>query len=407
MIGAVRIGLDARKLHDFGIGTYIRNLLKQLARLDQNTEFVLLCQPRDVEGLRELGENFRPVIERAGNYSIAEQLKVPLALRREGVTLYHAPHYVLPPLVSCPSVVTIHDCIHLMFPQYLPNRLALRYARTFITLAARRATRVMTVSESSKRDILRYVDTEPDKIDVIYNAFDERFSREPREEDVVRVRERYQLQDEFILYAGNVKPHKNVERLIEAFHLVRQGGLDHLKLVIIGDQVSHYAALRRAVHRFNLHKYVRFLGFMPEDTLAIMYRLAGVFVFPSLYEGFGLPPLEAMASGTPVVVSNVSSLPEVTGDAAILVNPLEPAHIADGIARVLTNDDLRRELRRKGLARAGQFSWEASARRIREIYAQVGAPLPTTMPTTAPATATRPAPTSQAEPVAAGKAPGE
>ncbi len=395
----MRIGIDARKLHDFGIGTYIRNLLRQLARLDQDTEYVLLCRPADAAGLSTLGENFRPVTEGAGNYSVAEQLKVPLALKRERVTLFHAPHYVLPPLVSCRSVVTIHDCIHLMFPQYLPNRLALRYARTFITLAARRANRVLTVSESSKRDILRFVDTEPDKIDVIYNAHDERFSRQPREEDVERVRERFQLQDEFVLYAGNVKPHKNLERLIDAFHLVRSRGLDQLKLVVIGDQVSKYASLRRAVHRHNLHKYVRFLGHLPEETLAVMYRLAGVFVFPSLYEGFGLPPLEAMASGTPVVTSNVSSLPEVTGDAAVLVDPLEPAAIADGIFRVLTNESLRRELRQKGLARASQFSWETSVRRVREIYEQVGAPVP--------APARLPARDAVAQPhvVSSGKAP--
>jgi glycosyltransferase involved in cell wall biosynthesis len=258
-----------------------------------------------------------------------------------------------------------------MFPQYLPNRLALRYARTSMSLAARRATRVLTVSESSKRDIMRFFGTQPDKIDVIYNAYDDRFGVEPREEDVVRVRERYQLHDEFVLYAGNVKPHKNLERLIEAFHLVRNRGLDHLKLVLIGDEISKYAALRRAVHRLQLHKYVRFLGYLPEETLAVMYRLAGVFVFPSLYEGFGLPPLEAMASGTPVVTSNVSSLPEVAGDAALLVDPYDPVAIADGIYRVLTDERLRREMRRKGLARAAQFSWETSARRVREIYQEV------------------------------------
>ena len=166
--------------------------------------------------LDALGQNFRPVTETAGNYSLAEQLAIPLALRREGVTLFHAPHYVLPPLVPCPSVVTIHDCIHLMFPQYLPNTLALGYARASIATAARRATRVLTVSESSKRDILRFVDMPPEKIDVIYNAYDERFAVEPdARKTVVRVRERYQLHDEFVLYAGNVKPHKNLERLIE------------------------------------------------------------------------------------------------------------------------------------------------------------------------------------------------
>src|SRR4030095_4060122 len=145
-----------------------------------------------------------------------------------------------PPRSPSRSVVTIHDCIHLMFPQYLPNRLALGYARTSITLAARRATRVLTVSESSKRGIPRVVATHAEKIDVIYNAYDERFAVEPREEDVVRVRERYQLQDEFVLYAGNVKPHKNLGRLIEAFDLVRKRGLDYLKLIIIGDDISKY-----------------------------------------------------------------------------------------------------------------------------------------------------------------------
>ena len=368
----MRIGIDARKLHDFGIGTYIRNLLRQLARMDCQTEFVILCRPEDRETVAALGDNFRAVVQTAPNYSISEQLRIPLALAREGVTLFHAPHYVLPPLVRCKSVVTIHDCIHLMFPQYLPNRLAYSYARTSIRLAARRATRILTVSESSKRDILRFVDTEPDKIDVIYNAYDDRFAIDPREEDVVRVRERFQLESEFVLYAGNVKPHKNLERLIEAFHLVRKRGLDHLKLVMIGDEISKYTALRRAVHQHQLHKYVRFLGYLPEVTLAVMYRLAGVFVFPSLYEGFGLPPLEAMASGTPVVTSNVSSLPEVAGDAAILVDPYDPRSIADGIYRVLSDERLRRDLRRKGVARAGMFSWEQSVRRVRAIYGEVG-----------------------------------
>ena len=375
----MRIGIDARKLHDFGIGTYIRNLVRHLARLDRETEFVLLCRSGDAAALAALGENFRPVIETAGHYSVAEQVKIPLALRREGVTLFHAPHYVLPPLVSCRSVVTIHDCIHLMFPQYLPGRVALGYARASIALASRRATRVLTVSESSKRDILRFVDIPPAKIDVIANAYDERFSIEPREEDVVRVRERYQLKEQFVLYAGNVKPHKNLERLIEAFRLVRDRGLDHIKLVLIGDEISKYAALRRAVHRHQLYKHVRFLGFMPEETLAVMYRLAAVFVFPSLYEGFGLPPLEAMASGTPVVTSNISSLPEVAGDAALLVDPYEPSAIADGIYSVLTDEHLRQTLRRKGLERAAQFSWETSVKRVREIYQRVSempAPLP-------------------------------
>ena len=152
---------------------------------------------------------------------------------------------------------------------------------------------------------------------------------------MVRVRERYQLPRRFIMYAGNVKPHKNLERLIDAFMMIRRGGRDDLGLLITGSEVSKYATLRRAVHRYHLHRHVRFLGYQPTVTLAALYHLADVFVFPSLYEGFGLSPLEALACGTPVVSSNVSSLPEVLGDAAILTDPYEAESIADGIARAL------------------------------------------------------------------------
>ena len=369
----MRIAIDVRKLHDFGIGTYVRNLVRQLARLDHDTEYVLLCQ-RDDRGLAgSLGENFRSVSEWSGNYSVSEQLMVPFNLARTRASLFHAPHYVLPPLTPCRSIVTIHDCIHLRFPQYLPNRLAYAYARGQFWTATRRARRILTVSEASKQDILRFFHVPEDKVTVIHNAMDEQFGREPAEEAMLHVRERYQLPERFVMYAGNVKPHKNLERLIDAFMRLRRGGLDDVGLLITGSEVSKYATLRRAVHRYNLHKHVRFLGFQPEDTLAVLYRLADAFVFPSLYEGFGLSPLEAMASGTPVVASNVSSLPEVLGDAAVLVDPYDPESIADGIRRVLENGDLRAELRARGFARARRFSWEQSVRRVREIYTEVAA----------------------------------
>ena len=367
----VRIAIDARKLRDYGIGTYVRNLLRHLARIDKTTEYVLLCQPLDVAMLEGLGDNFRTVSERAGNYSFREQISVPLDLRRERIDLFHAPHYVLPPLVPCKSVVTIHDCIHLRFPQYLPNQFAYAYARSSLWVATHRASRVLTVSEASKRDILKYFNVPESKIDVIYNAMDERLGEAPTAEEMQNVRERYQLQDPFVLYAGNIKPHKNLERLIEAFHSLRRGGLEQVKLLIIGDEISKYATLRREVHRHKLHKHVRFLGFVPDKTLACLYRLAGVFVFPSLYEGFGLPPLEAMASGTPVITSNVSSLPEVVGEAALLIDPYDAAAIAAAMRRVLTEPDLAAGMRERGLARVGHFSWDRSVRRIRQIYEEV------------------------------------
>jgi glycosyltransferase involved in cell wall biosynthesis len=258
-----------------------------------------------------------------------------------------------------------------MFPQYLPNRLAYAYARANLWAAARRAERIFTVSETSKADILRYCDVAAERIIVVYNAIDARFATPPEPEAVERVRERYQLHGPFALYVGNIKPHKNLERLIDAFDLVRRGGFERLELLIIGDQISKYPRLRRAVDKHKLHKHVRFLGFVPDDTLAALYRLATVFVFPSLYEGFGLPPLEAMASGTPVVTSNRSSLPEVVGDAAVLVDPYSAASIADGIQQVLSDPELRRSLSARGLARAREFSWDASIRRVHEVYMDV------------------------------------
>ncbi len=371
MIGGVRIGIDARKLHDFGIGTYIRNLLLQLARIDQATDYVLLCRERDQDMAARLGPNFRAVTEPARPYSFGEQIRVPIALRRERVDLFHAPHYVLPPLVHCRSVVTIHDCIHLIFPQYLPGRMAHAYAQATIWTATRRADRILTVSEASKSDILRCFRVPANKIIVTYNAIDPGFLTDPSDEEFARTRERYQLTNPFVLYVGNIKPHKNLERLIDAFDRVRRQGFDELNLVIIGDQISRYQGLRRAVHRHKLHKHVRFLGFVAPATLSVLYRLASVFAFPSLYEGFGLPPLEAMACGTPVLSSNVSSLPEVLGDAALLVDPYSPEAIAEGLARLLTDEALRATLKVRGLARVRLYSWEQSVRRVREVYDEV------------------------------------
>ncbi len=368
----VRIAIDVRKLNDYGVGTYVRNLVEQLALLDHDTEYVLMCKPDDLEFAQRLGPNFRAMVDASGQYSVREQISIPTHLLRTSPQLFHTPHYVLPVLTPCRSIVTIHDCIHLVFPQYLQGRIARTYARSAFWTAVHRASRILTVSEASKRDILRFFSVAPEKVTVIYNAIADRFYDEPPEEEMAQVQERYQLHERFVMYAGNVKPHKNLERLIDAFVLLRQNATyDDLKLLITGSEISTYAPLRRAVHRYNLHKHVRFLGYQSEQTLAVLYRLADVFVFPSLYEGFGLPPLEAMASGTPVVVSNVSSLPEVVGDAGVLVNPYDVTSIADGIRRVLDDAVLRDTLRTRGVARARSFSWPASVKRIHDIYQEI------------------------------------
>lgn len=367
----MRIALDARKIHDFGIGTYIRNLVHELAVLEPDSEFVLFTRPADLGVAAQAGPNCRSVAEKARPYSLAEQFRLPLAAWRAGADLLHAPHYVLPPLTRGKTVVTIHDCIHLRFPQYLPGRAASVYAHGMIRAAARRADRILTVSDASKSDILHYTGVAEAKVVVIPNGLDARFAAAPSDEAIERVRLRFQLSHPFVLYVGNIKPHKNLARLIEAFALARQDGPDDLQLVVIGDEISNYPALRQAVHRHRLDKHVRFFGFQPAATLVVFYRLARAFVFPSLYEGFGLPPLEAMANLTAVVTSNVSSLPEVAGDAALLVDPYDSEAIADGIRRVVHDDALRASLVERGRIRAAEFSWAKSAAATLAVYRQV------------------------------------
>lgn len=375
----MKIAIDARKWRDFGIGTYVRNLVRHLARLDHETTYFVFCDRADEATLRDLAENFVPVVDDSPGYSLAEHISIPLKLRRLEVNLFHSPHYVLPLFCPTPSVVTIHDCIHLLFPQYLPSRMAYVYARYMLGSAIRRSALVLTVSEASRRDILRfYPETDPDRVQVVPNAIDPYLLEDPGEDEMRRVRERYQVRGRFVLYAGNIKPHKNLERLIAAFGLVKQrAGHEDLKLIIIGDEVNRYGSLRRAVEEAGVRQDVRFFGFVPDRTLASLYRMASAFAFPSLYEGFGLPPLEAMSCGTPVVTSRISSLPEVVGDAAVLVDPYSVRDIAMGLERALDDEALRAELVTRGLARAQRFSWDRSVEATHSAYMKVlGVPVP-------------------------------
>ena len=375
----MKVAIDARKWRDYGIGTYVRNLVRHLARLDRDTTYFVFCNRSDESTLRDLAENFVPVVDDSAGYGLREHVSIPLKLRRLGADLLHSPHYVRPLFCSIPSVVTVHDCIHLLFPEYLPSPMAWRYAHFMIGRAVRKSALVFTVSEASRRDILRFYPwADPDKVQVVPNAIDVDLLEDPGAEESERVRERYQIRGRFVLFVGNVKPHKNLERLIASFARLRQeAGHEDLKLLIIGEDVSRYGSLRRTVEAAGVRQDVRFFGYVPDRTLAALYRMASVFAFPSLYEGFGLPPLEAMACGTPVVTSRISSLPEVVGDAAVLIDPYDVEDITRGLRRALEDETLRAALIEKGRVRARGFSWERSAAAVHAGYLKVlGHPVP-------------------------------
>jgi glycosyltransferase involved in cell wall biosynthesis len=376
---SLHIVIDARRIRYFGIGTYIRSLVHALSTIDTTNQYTLVSAPANVLTLSGLPENFHSAVYARSDHSFFDHLAFPVFLRGLSPDLVHIPLNRVPLLMVKPYVVTIHDMANLLFEEeYSTIRMQLRRFRFKRGLV--RANRVIAVSESTKRDVENMLGVPTERMCRVYNAPDPGFfqrATNPGQEQG-RIMERYQINYPFLLYTGNIRRHKNVPRLVEAFAVVRDQLASHpvykdLRLVIIGDTISEHPAVRQAVIKSRVENVVRFLGFVPFDTLRCFYESAAGFVFPSRYEGFGLPPLEAMACGTPVVTSNVSSLPEVVGDAAVLVNPENVFDIARGIRDVLLDEELRARLIRRGREQAARFSWSWTARQVLEIYKQAAA----------------------------------
>ena len=372
----MRVAIDIRRAGDFGFGTYIRNIVNQLARTDNETEYLLIGQQSHMQQFDPLPENFTLLDYPAPPGSFHTHFHLPFLLHKRDVDLLHMPWFYAPAVVPTRLVITVHDLTDVLTPP--PGVPAtLQAGRLFFARRAlARADCIIAVSHSSKRELSRVFDVPEEKIEVVYNALDERFLREPMPTDADRVLERHAVADPFVLYAGNIKPQKNLPRLIEAFAVAKADLRDHpkyanLKLLLIGDSAEEHSDLRRAVLRSRLQSDVRFLGFVPHSVLRVFYSRASAFLFPSLYEGFGLPPLEAMAHGAPVLTSSVSSLPEVFSHAALLVNPENVFEIARGIRQILTEDVMRETLVRRGHELVLKYSWERSAAQVREIYRSV------------------------------------
>ena len=368
----MKIAIDVRRIEDFGIGTYVRNLVRTLASVDSENEYYLMGDPEKATAVTILPKNFHTVCWETPPGTIAMYLELNRLLRANSIDLLHIPYVRVGHYVPCPYLVTVHDVADFIYDTHRSLKQSLRWR--LVRKALQRAQRIIAVSHATKREIESLFSVAPEKIIVVENAIDERFLEAIRSEEREIVLERYQVHDPFLLYVGSAKPQKNVARLIEAFAVIKGELRDdpiyhNLKLIIIGNEISEHSDLRRAVIRTRMQNDVRFLGFVPVDTLKVFYKSAEVFVFPSLHEGFGLPPLEAMAQGTPVVTSNVSSLPEVVGDAAVLVNPENVFDIARGVQQVLMSEDLRWELRRKAKGQLDRFSWERSIGRVLEVYA--------------------------------------
>jgi len=379
-VTAQRIGIDYTSAvrQGAGIGRLTRELVRALIDLDTDSRYILLAATagihgvspalRAVQGHPNVQAKTLPVSDRLLNL-IWHRLRLPLWVEywTGPLDIFHSPDFALPPVRSARSLVTVHDLSFMRVPECSDPRLRAYLARV-VPASIRRADMVLADSKSTRDDVVALLGVDPACVEVVYAGVEERFQRVSDTEVLAAVRARYQLPKRFVLGLGTLQPRKNFPRLIEAHAQVRKKTGEGIGLVIAGGPGWMSEDIFYRMQELGIQDSVRLPGYVADEDLPALYSLADVFAFPSLYEGFGLPPLEAMACGTPVVASDVSSLPEVMGDAALMVNPYDVAALAEGIERLLSDAPLRALCIQRGLDQARQFTWKRSAAKLLQVY---------------------------------------
>lgn len=377
----MRIGIDARSTQVVkekyrGIGRYTLNLINALARIDESNQYHLYINGLWPCDIGTPADNFCldsgmawPLFSRSR--FLEWQVRAPADLRARRFDVFHFTFSQNVPLLkSGPIVVTVHDLISIIFREhYRHNKLRPLFDWMW-TKATKKADRIIAVSESTKRDIIEYLDVPEDKIKVVYEAADPIYGP-VTEDEVESAKKRFKINGSYIMYVGGMDPRKNLEGLLDAYRRLPTDLSREHKLVVVGRLDQWYPEIEKLISEFGLRERVIFTGFVPDEMLVALYNGASVFVLPSLYEGFGLPLLEAMSCRTPVVCSNAASIPEVIGDAALMVDPRDVDGLAAAIERALTDSELREDLREKGFKRAKSFSWEKTARETLAVYEEI------------------------------------
>jgi len=368
----MRIAIDytAAICQRAGIGRYTRELTQALLALDRENRYVLFSAGRSADE-PQWPSNVRRRSVPLRDHQLALiwqrlRLPIPAELFTGPVDLFHSPDFVLPPLLNAASVVTIHDLSFMRLPHCSPPPL-LDYLTRSVPRSARRADAILADSESTRRDVIELLGIDAQRVHVVYAGVDARFAPQPQG-TVREVKARYSIAGPYVLAVGTLQPRKNYPRLLQAFAAVRQRSRIPHKLVIVGGRGWLYDEIDATIVRLDLADHVLMPGFVPDDDLPALYAGADLLAFPSLYEGFGLPALEAMACGTPVIASTAPSLPEVCGDAALLVDPTDVPDLADAMEQVLTDEALVTRLTELGRRRAQQFHWEDAARALLAVY---------------------------------------
>jgi len=367
----MRIGIDLHSATSFmqGTRTYILNIVKHLLKIDKENEYFLYVT-RESSSLEHLFSRENVFFKYVPHHRIIRiPISVPIRLALDSIDVFHC-QYMGPPFARTPYVVILHDIIFEYIPELYQKSLSY-LMHVFYPLSARRASRVLTISEHSKRDIVKFYKIPEEKVIVTYNGVSEDFHPIMEKDTIKDTLKKYGVNGEYILFVGRLEPRKNLPRLVLAFHELKKYKKIKQKLVIVGMKYYRYEETLKAVNDLGLHDEVIFTGGAEDADLPIIYNGASLFVYPSIAEGFGLPPLEAMACGIPVISSNTSSLPEIIGDAGILVDPYKTEDLVKAMYEVLSNKNLQEKMKTEGLKRARRFSWEQTARKTLEVYHEV------------------------------------
>ncbi len=366
----MRIGVDARLVyyHQAGIGQYILRLMQALAQIDRDDDFIVFKSRKDKTQIVQQA-NFKTQNLWTPSHHRFEPWSLSAELALFPLDVLHSPDFIPPTFPRGASVITVHDLAFLKYPRFLTRASARYYGQ--VEIAATRANHIIAVSQSTKRDTVQLLGVPAEKISVIHEAAHPLFTQIQNTDALARTRARHGLPQDFVLFVSTIEPRKNLPTLLRAFRDLLRRYDDPIALAVAGNRGWLVEEVDAVIAQLKLGDTVRFLGGIPNEELVYLYNAAKLFVMPSFYEGFGLPPLEAMACGTPVITSNVSSLPEVVGDAALLFDPNNAEELCVAMYRALTDEHLRKEMRVKGLKRAQTFSWERAARATLEVYRKV------------------------------------
>jgi glycosyltransferase involved in cell wall biosynthesis len=350
-----------------GLATYLATLIENLGRVDAENDYtVYYTHSSAIRSSDYLPSRFQKRILWPASRWFGLPVGLPLELMRRPVDLLNV-LAVAPPICPVPFVQTLHDVDYLLNPGFYPSSIRFRLS-VLVPYTARRAVRITTTSEFSKKCIVDYYGIPEEKVTVTYHGVSPIFRKIDDPEGVARFRAKHKLPERYLLYVGKIQARKNISRLLEAFHILkRERGLPH-KLVIVGKRTFASAEIMQTLEKLDLQDDVVFTGEQTADELLYFYNLADLFVFPSLSEGFGIPPLEAMACGTPVVASSATSIPEVVGDAGVLVDPFDVRKLAAAIFDVATVESLREDLVARGFKRVGLFSNRRLAEQVVKVY---------------------------------------